>query len=700
MKKLIRLTVYAGLLLAMPAAVHAQTGDPVIIEVAGEKIRLSEFMEEFNANVGNQLAKKAGVTVAEKQAALEEYVELYATFRAKEYDARMRGFDTTARLRRELAHYRRDLAAPYLIDSTVLRNLLDEAYERNHYSLHAAHILVPVRPDAAPEDTLKAYNHAIELRERALGGEDFYALATEELHAFNPQARTRPNEGDLGYFTVFEMVYPFESAAYALKVGEISMPVRTQYGYHIIKLLDRVEGLYGEVTMAHIWLNSPDKERRRADIDNIYKQLLEGKSFEEMAKLSDDRTTADNGGVLSDATLSQLPPEYIHEIVDMKAGEISKPFFTQYGWHIVKMIRRDTLLPLKQIEGFYKQRMSRDPRGSESYKTFAADCRKKYGIVDCTRTAVAQPKGKRGKKKTEPQMMASLDELISHLNDTVRTGKWEFQESDFTDTTALIITPDRRYTSLDVAQYIHRTQKDGMWLSLEFYAQKMFDEFLDSVTIKYADSQLEKEHPDFAQVVNEYRRGLMLFNYNDEMIWSKAISDTAGLAAFYATECKNKRLDNAEDSIYFYHPRARVTIINVANSNALSPAKAQKIVAKAQKKGLSSNDIKQLLTKKINRKKYPDDNIVSTEIEVVEQTRQKVLDAGQWQVGTYLTEQQPGYRIVVVDQVLPRTIKDLKDARGYYINAWQNEVERRLNESLRTKYNVKIHRDVVHSISL
>ena len=699
MKKILRLTACIGLMFVAPLAVEAQSDDPVIIEVAGVKIRLSEFMDEFNTNVGNQLAQKPGVTVAEKQAALEEYVELYATFRAKEHDAIVRGFDTTQRLRRELRHYRRDLAAPYLIDSAVLKQLLAEAYERNHYSLHAAHILVPVRMDAYPDDTLKAYQHALELRERLLKGEDFYTVASEELHSFNPNAPNRPNEGDLGYFTVFEMLYPFENAAYALQIGEISQPVRTRYGYHIIKLLDRVEGLYGEVTMAHIWLNSPDSLRRRADIDNIYKQLTDGVPFEVMARQSDDRTTADKGGVLSDATLSQLPPEYIHEIVNMRAGDISKPFYTQYGWHIVKMIQRDTLLPLEQIEGFYKQRMTRDQRGNESRKTFAAQSRHKYGIIDCTRTPMPQPKGKKGKKKVEPKMMASLDELVSHMNDTIRLGKWNFDEADFTDTTALIIAPDHRYTSLDVARFIRRNQKEGMWLTMEYYAQAMFDEYLDSIAISYADSRLEVEHPDFAQIVNEYRRGLMIFNYNDEMIWSKAISDTAGLSAFYATESRNKRLDNPDDSIFFFHPRARVTILDVANSAALAPAKAQKLIAGAQKKNMSSSDMKQLLLKKINRKKYPDEDLVSCDVEVVEQSRHKLLAADQWHEGTYMVPKQQGYRILVVDEIMPRSLKGLKDARGYYINAWQNEVERRLNEELRTKYNVKIHRDVVHSIN-
>lgn len=677
--------------------------DPVIIEVGGKNIRQSEFMKDFNANVGNQLAAKHGVSEAEKRAALEEYVELYATFRAKEMDAHALGYDTMPQLKKELEKYRKELAAPYLIDSAMLKHLLQEAYERNHTSLRVAHILVPVATDATNEDTLKAYNHILELRKRIVeDGEDFHAIASEEIRKYNPQAPQRPFEGDLGYFSVFEMVYPFENAAYSLQIGEVSQPVRTQYGYHLLKLLDRVDGLYGEVTLAHIWLHSTDSSKRLLDINSIYDRLQKGVPFDSLARLSDDRTTANHGGLLHNATPAQLPPEYIHVIANMNEGEFSKPFFTQYGWHIVKMVNRDTLPPLQSLEGFYKQRMTRDQRGYASRKTFAATSRTKYGIIDCTRTPAEQPNtGKKGKKAKAPvQMMASLDYLTSKMNDSVLVGIWKLDEQSYTDNTPLVITPSQQYTAVDVARYINaRQRRENAWVTMENFTKSRFDEFLDSVSIAYADSQLENDYPEFAEVINDYRRGLMIFNYNDEMIWSKALRDTAGFKQFYARESATKRLDNPDDSIYFFHPRARVTVLTVTDSAALDPEKARKTIAKAQQKQKGSSEMKEMLLKKIDRKKYPSDNVVGCDVELVEQTRQRLLDPGQWQVGTYLQPKGNGYRILAVEEILPRSIKDLKAARGYYLNTWQNEVEKDLNEQLRKKYNVKIHRDVVQKIS-
>ncbi|MBR5091934.1 MAG: peptidylprolyl isomerase [Bacteroidales bacterium] len=686
-------------LLALLPFAQVKAQDPVVIEVAGQQIRQSEFMKEFNNNVGQQLAAKPGVTATEKRAALEEYVELYAIFRAKEYDAHLQGLDTASRMLNELNHYRKEIAASYLIDSAVLQQILAEAYERNHTSLHAAHILVPVKQHASPEDTLKAYNHILELRQRIEKGEDFNVVAGEEIRRRNPNAEPRPIEGDLGYFTVFDMVYPFENAAYALKVGEVSQPVRSRYGYHLIHLLDRVEGLYGKVTMAHIWLHSTDSASQASNINLIYKQLQEGSPFEFQARKSDDRTTSDKGGVLADATLTQLPPEYIHQLAGMKEGEFSKPFFTQYGWHIIKLIKKDTLPSPENLESFYKQRLTRDQRGDASRKTFAENSRKKYGIIDCTSTPVPQPKGKGRNKKKEPvKMQANFDELVREMSDSIFIGKWKFQDEQFTDTTPLVITPSKRYTSLDVARYIRSHQQKSRPSPKLYYVQDQFAGFLDSVSIDYADSQLENEHPDFAQIVNDYRRGLVIFNYNDKMIWRKAIYDTVGFTEFYKRESLTKHLDNPDDSIYFYHPRARVTVIDVADSNALASGKARKLIVKAQEKSLGSNDMREILLKKINRKKFPGEEMVTSEVELVEQTRQKVLSADQWQRGVYVNPKGKGYRVLVVEEVLPRSIKEMSDARGYYLNAWQNETEQRLNQELRKKYNVKIHHDVVRSI--
>ena len=157
------------------------TNDPVIFEIGGKPIYKSQFMKDFLKSIGQDPAASPTACTYEKRKALEDYVQLYVNFQSKLADAYAMGLDTVSSLCDELGVYRKELAAPYLIDSATMQGLLREAYERNHYALHAAHILVPCPETATPADTLKAYNHAVELYQKALTM-DFYKLAQQEMY--------------------------------------------------------------------------------------------------------------------------------------------------------------------------------------------------------------------------------------------------------------------------------------------------------------------------------------------------------------------------------------------------------------------------------------------------------------------------------------------------------------------------------------
>ena len=695
MKKVL-MTIAAVLLLA-GAGAQTWPHNPVVMEVGGQKIAKDEFMKDFMSSVGERLAAKPGVTEAEKRQALDEYVELYATFRAKLKDAYALGFDTMPNLIEELKTYRDELAAPYLIDSATLERILHEAYDRNHYSLRAAHILIMVSPDATPEDTLKAYKRIMGLRDRIMGGEDFFAVSSEEVHRQQPEAPTRPNEGDLGYFTAFDMVYPFENAAYALKVGEVSMPVRTRFGYHIIKLLDKVE-MFGKCDLAHIWLMGQDSTMRKYEINDCYNRLVDGQDFAIVARQSDDRTTNGNGGLMPNATLNNIPPEYVDVAQHLKEGEFSKPFFTQYGWHIVKMVRRDTLPPYESMVPYYKQKMTRDQRGEESRKAFTLSSMKRYGIQDLTQTPVPQPKGKKRKKKEPVKMQASLQQLYDIVPVEATRNRWNYNDSMVTDIHPILTMPGKSYTTLDLARYISTHQRGERPLKSEYFVNMKYSDFIDSVVMVYVDSRLEKDNPELAAVVEEYRHGLMIFNYNNAMVWRKALHDTAGFADFYARESSTKRMDNPDDSVYFWKTRARVVTVNVVDSACIAPAKTAKILKKALKKNKGSLEMKDMLTEAVG-KKCTAPRPVSVAPDLVEMGHQNLLSAGQWQKGVYLSPKTKGYRAVVVEEVMPPMLKGQMEARGYYMNGFQNEVERKHNDMLNKKYNVKINYDVVKQIS-
>src|SRR5688572_8033978 len=212
---------------------------------------------------------------------INEYLDLFINFKLKVEEAKKRGLDTTKVFLKEYNGYREELRKPYLPDAKIIDSLVKLTYERMKVEVSAAHILISVKPDASPEDTLKTYQKIQELRKKiVVTGEDFGSVASKSSE--DPSAKI--NQGNLGYFTAMQMVYPFESAAYTTKVGEVSQPIRTRFGYHILKVLDR-RPARGEVEVSHIMLrigNGKDTVKVKDAIFNIYDQLQGGMKWEDL----------------------------------------------------------------------------------------------------------------------------------------------------------------------------------------------------------------------------------------------------------------------------------------------------------------------------------------------------------------------------------------------------------------------------------
>ena len=679
--------------------VKAQSGtDPVIFEINGKPVYKSQFMQDFLRSIGQDPSASPTACTYEKRQALEEYVDLYVNFHAKLADAYAQGLDTLPSLVKELAGYRKELAAPYLIDSVTLDRILHEAYERNHYVLHAAHILVRVSDIASPEDTLEAYNKIMNYYNRAMAGEDFFSLAIEEntyycnKEMLSPDDPARRDNGDLGNFTVFDMIYPFENAVFSLKEGEISRPIRTQYGYHIIKLFTK-NNFFGRVTFQHIWCapgENPTLSEGR--IQEAYNMINEGRDFSIICRnYSDDNSTSQNGGLLSDMSYTQIPPEYITILSRLKEGEMSQPFVTQYGFHIVRLIHRDTIPGFDDMVPYYKQRMVRDLRNSEPRSSFVAQCKEKYNFVDFT-TCFTKP-SRRGKNVVA---LASLDNAKAAVNDSVFRRRWHFGESMVTDTRPLFNLDGKDYYTADFLKYIEANQKilPASVSDVNMYVENKYQDFINDIVFNYADSRLEVEYPEFAAVMEEYRNGLMIFAYNDLMIWSQAIDDTTGFKAFYNVMSQQKDIDNEADAPYFFGERANVRVLTVDDSSFISPAKAAKLMVKAEKKGWVVVQLTDALNEKIR-----DNGTFRVEESVIEKDNQSLLKPNQWRVGLHETALPKGYRLVYVEKLLDPSLKSIKEARGYYVNDYQNYIEKQLIERLRVKYNVVIHQDVIDEIT-
>ena len=692
--------IFTTLLLTatLMGAMAQKANDPVVFEINGKNVYKSEFMKDFLHSIGKDPSAEPTACTYEKRKALEDYVQLYVNFKTKLTDAYAMGFDTLAALNQELAGYRKELAAPYLIDSATLQMLLREAYDRNHYALHAAHILVHCNESATPADTLKAYEHAMEVYREALQSDNFYTVAQKEmryqrLNDRDPLVRekadqTNPTEGDLGCFTVFDMIYAFESAVYAMQPGEVSKPVRSRYGYHIIKLFDRYE-YYGKAQLAHIWIpdNAPNAEGK---IKDAYRQLQEGMDFGLVAKShSSDQTSANNGGLMPELAPNQLPYSYVETIAKgLKVGEYSQPFHSRYGWHIIKLVKKETMPDLETLTPYYRSRMTRGERSTKPQKMFVDQCKERYGFVDYTKVVTSKKKAK------QVTYAASLDAVRAIVTDSIFSAIFNYDPEQITDMRPLFKIGDKEYDSRQFARFIYKSRKVRVICDLDIFVAERYQEFIDAKVLEYADSRLELDNPEFKALVDEYRHGLMIFTYNDKMVWSKAIQDSVGFEEFYRIASQTHNYNDTNDAVYFWNERARTSIYTIPDSTVLPRSKALKVVGKGIKKGWGSDQIANELNKKAKR-----DNFVTREMAMLEQGNQTQLTSNEWHPGIYAHVADSGYQVMIVEKILPPTLKSRTEARGYYLNDYQNYLEEQNNLALRKKYNVVIHQDVIDEIT-
>lgn len=693
MKKSIIRVLSLALCMSFALTVSAQS-DPVLVEIGGQKIHKSEFMKEFLRSIGQSPEAAPTACTYEKRQALEEYLELFVNYRLKLTDAYLNQFDTIKSIKRELSGYRKELAAPYLIDSATMQMILREAYDRNRYAIHASHILIRVDKNAAPADTLAAYKKAIEVYAKANAGGDFNKLAIE--YSDDPSAKgdlgqgmqRRGNAGDLGTFTVFQMVYPFESAAYALEPGQVCKPVRTQFGYHIIKLHEKIP-FFGKCTLQHIWVSSKNPNAQQVAND-AYIQLKEGKDFAAVAKnYSDDR--AENGGYTPNLDMNQMPVEYVSHVSSLKEGEFSEPFRTVMGWHIVRLVKKDALPPFEDMVPVYQQRLARDQRNTAPKEEFAMHCKDRYGFTDYTKMYE-----KKSKKNPKPKALASLDEAVAAMTDSVYRMRWHYSDTMVTDMRPLFKLGNKEYTCVDFLKYIEKNQ--SMVRNMGDYATYIngrYKDFTNDMAVAYADENLEVEHPEFKELLDEYRHGLMIFSYNDKLVWGKAIKDTLGLKQFYKDNVTKHSMDNPEDDPYFWNTRANVINIVFFDSISVKPAKAKKIVAKYMSGKINKEEMFAQLEKAGKGEIVP----FQAETSVVEEGNSSLLKNNEYKTGVYERSEKKGYRILVVDEVMMPAAKGLMEARGYYINDYQNYLDAQLVKKLRTCYGVKIHQDVFDAIT-
>lgn len=444
------------------------------------------------------------------------YLEAYLNFRRKVADAQDRKLDTVRSFREEYESYLRQLAKPYLLEKEVLDTLLRKVYARMREEIRASHLLISIKEG----DTAAAYQRALALRDSIISGKISFAEAAR-LYSDDPSSAQ--NAGDLGYFSAFDMVAPFEEAAYATPVGTISQPVRTRFGYHLIYVKERVPHA-GQRKAAHILVrwgptyaakDSIEAERR---IREIYTRLQNGEKWEDLARdYSDDPMTATREGELGSMRLIPTMEEIKRRL---SAGEYSQPFRTRFGWHILKVLEVKPIGTYEEMRNELKSRFQRDERYKSAEKNYFETrlAFYKYQENPASRTALYQ----------------SLDTLYPDLEKALSNLPPALLNS------VLFSLNKSKYTVKDFLEYWANSRELQVSRRL---TQEAFTEALRNFAYgKVLDLEIQalpKRYPEFELLRREYYYGVLFFNISEQEVWRKAVEDTAGLRAFYEERRSN-----------------------------------------------------------------------------------------------------------------------------------------------------------------
>lgn len=631
-----------------------------LMNIAGDNITVQEFLNIYNKNNTNNVVDKK---------TMDEYLDLFINFKLKVKEAEALGMDTARKFVSELAGYRRQLAQPYLVDRDLNEQLVREAFDRMKQDVAAYHILIRVADDAAAADTLKALTRVRELRKDVNSEKDMQRLIT-----------TMQNDGDdntigedLGYFTAFAMVYPFESAAYNTPVGSVSEPVRTRFGYHLIFVKDK-RPARGEVRVSHIMIKSTEdmlddaREAARARIYEIHERLQKGESFDNLAnEYSEDKATAPKGGKLPWFGTGRMVSSFEDAAFALQHdGDISEPVQTPYGWHIIKRDEYKGVGEFDEVKNSIRKRIERDARGLQGRTSLLKKLKEEYAFTY------------NNKNKGAANKFVGSEYL---------QGTWKLESAKPLDAPVLTITDNvysKRtvtYTQQDYLEYLQRTQRPrGEKEMLSQVLSEQWDAFVNAMIIQFEDENLEHKYPEFKALMQEYHDGILLFDLMDQKVWSKAVKDSAGLEQYYEGHKQD----------FMWGERVDASVYVCANEDIKK--QTLKMAKKREKKGYTDSAI---LTE-VNSSNPLNLSIRSG---LYARDEDENIDAAPWEPGIHEINAAGDKKVLVqIYKVLEPQPKSLSEARGLVTSAYQNHLEEQWIKELRGKYDFRVNQEVFDSI--
>ncbi|MDP4271439.1 MAG: peptidylprolyl isomerase [Bacteroidota bacterium] len=647
----------------------AQTNDPVIMKINGKEIKKSEFEYIYNKN--------NSATSMDKKS-LGEYMVLFKNFKLKVIEAEKQGLDTTKSFVNELSGYRRQLAQPYLTDKSADDKFAREAYDRMKENVEVSHILIRLPENPTSADTLAAYNKLMDIRKQLVpaafvkGGKaakqpvidkNLFAKLAEK---YSEDPSKAENKGYLGYISSFMTVYPFELAAYNTSVGQVSKPIRTDFGYHLILVHSRRQDP-GQVLVAHIMKavkpknDSIPADIAEADAKNeiqaIYNELRKGEDFSRVASVkSDDRGSAAKGGELPWFGINRMIKEFENTAFSLKnKGDISGPFKTRFGWHIVKLLDKKGLEPFEDKKAEIVRMFMRDQRAEGGKDMMIARLKKEYNLTEDA---------------------AALNEMIALADKAGFPSDSAYQVAAAELTKPIFKVDGKAFTQKEFAATLKGRSSENKKSAADFIRNN-YNEYVDNSVLSYEDSKLESKYPEFRNLMQEYHDGMLLFEISNREVWDKASKDNEGLKKYFE---QNKANYN------WNAPKYKGLIVYCKDKETVK--KAQSIIKKT-----GSDSVVYVLRKALN------DSVTRVKVEkgLFAKGENKVVDAKAFKGAEYIPDSQYPYYFTV-GKVLTKGPEEYADVRGLVTADYQNYLEEKWIKDLNDKYKVEINEAVLKTV--
>jgi peptidyl-prolyl cis-trans isomerase SurA len=641
--------LFIVLLLSASLSEAQDPNNKILLTVNGVKVQSGEFIRMYNKS------REPG-----KPLDVNSYLDQFIIFKLKVADAIGHGLDTTRAFRNELNGYRNQLAQSYLTDNRKKEELLKKAYQRTLSEINAWHILISLPQDPAPADTLIAWEKALDIRERILQGEQFEQVARGASD--DPSAKI--NGGNLGYFTAFQMIMPFEEAVYNLKKGGLSNPVRTPYGYHIIKVTDKRPSR-GTVHVAHIMKVVPpgsgDEASKKAqtEITDIYIKLQGGASFGELARtLSDHKESAQRGGELNWFGAGEMIPEFAEAAFAITdTGSYCKPVRTPYGWHIIKLIEKRAPGSFEETRSFLESKYNQSYLNAVSKQELVNKLKKEY------------------KFRIEEEICKWF---VMNTDTLVIQGLKKY-DRDSLPAGYIYTFANQSLTVSEFAKYIEKRGSMIVTRDSALFIENSIEERSSEHILTYENSVLEKKYPDFRYLMNEFHDGILLFEISGKNVWNRINSDSTGVISYYE-EHKFDYLSEKgiEAKIYTVRMHGKQKDLDEAyNKYSAKPDADMKLLKKFSKKGVSYLSVSD-----------------STWV----RGSDSEIDGIKWEAGVHSFNWKGFPSVAVIKRIVEPVPLPFEKVQGEMMTGYQQKLENDWIRQLKEKYTVKVDSNELNNV--